>query len=238
MAPAAARDEEARSSLTLVMIVLTAVTGLVEAVSLLALGPAFTAMQTGNLLFLSFGAAGAGHLPTLGPAVSLAAFAVGVVAGARLEAAVQARGRRWFVVALAAEGALIACAAVVGWGLAPHYGAPTGRQMAVTGVLACAMGMRNVTSMRVGVPGMPTTLATRTLTAFLGSVPGHDSAFGRDTATWFRRGASLLALFTGGAVGAAMVGAGLPVNQLLAPAALLVLALAAYRLTRPRLSTA
>ncbi|RSS78995.1 DUF1275 family protein, partial [Streptomyces sp. WAC06614] len=42
------------------MVVLTGVTGLVEAVSLLALGPVFNAMQTGNLLFLSFGVVGAG----------------------------------------------------------------------------------------------------------------------------------------------------------------------------------
>ncbi|MFF4642828.1 DUF1275 family protein [Streptomyces sp. NPDC001389] len=34
------------------------VTGLVKAVSLLALGPLFTAMQTGHVLFLSFGLAG------------------------------------------------------------------------------------------------------------------------------------------------------------------------------------
>ncbi|MBT2481565.1 DUF1275 domain-containing protein [Streptomyces sp. ISL-94] len=54
-----------RPSLTGLMITLTAVTGLIEAVSLLALGPVFTAIQTGNVLFLAFGLAREGNLPAL-----------------------------------------------------------------------------------------------------------------------------------------------------------------------------
>ncbi|MCB5179288.1 YoaK family protein [Streptomyces antimicrobicus] len=228
-------------SITRVMVVLTAVTGLVEAVSLLALGPVFTAMQTGNLLFLSFGVAGAGRVgafPVLAPALSLVAFAAGVVAGARLEATAEARGRRWFVLALFAEAGLLACAAGAGWGLAPRYGSPTHRHLAVTALLAFTMGLRNVTSMRVGVVGVPTTLSTRTLTGLLGGVLGHDGSFARGGATWQRRAAAVVAMFAGGAAGALLVRAGWPVAQLLAPAALLVLALALFERTRPRLRPA
>ncbi len=112
------------------MVALTAVTGVVEAVSLLALGPAFTAMQTGNVLFLAFGAAQAGDLPTLPAGISLAAFVLGVICGSHLEAVTQARGRRWFVMGLIVEAGLILAAAAAAWGLVPRYGAPSPRHLA------------------------------------------------------------------------------------------------------------
>ncbi|MER7462276.1 YoaK family protein [Streptomyces sp. NPDC097981] len=227
-----------RPPLTALMVVLTAVTGMIEAVSLLALGPVFTAMQTGNVLFLAFGAAGQGHLPTLSPAVSLAAFALGAVCGARLEAASEARGRRWFVIGLALEAGLILVAAGAGWGVTPRFGDPTARHMAVAALLACAMGMRNVTSMRVNVPGVPTTLVTRSMAFVLGgSALGRDSAFGYGTAAWVRRAAAILAMFTGGLAGALLVGAGWPVNWLLVPAAGMVLATGLAYLPQPGLHT-
>ncbi|OKK17768.1 hypothetical protein AMK16_22370 [Streptomyces sp. CB00455] len=207
------------------MLLLTAVTGLVEAVSLLALGPVFTAMQTGNVLFLSFGAARQGSLPTLPSAVSLAAFAAGAVCGARAESAAQARGLRWVGVGLYAEAALILTAAATGWGLPPRYGGRSDGHLVVAALLAVAMGIRNVTSMRVNVPGVPTTLVTRSVTALMGgSVLGQDHAFGYGTAAWARRAVAVLMMFTGGLSGALLVRAGWTVGELLLPAAVLVLA--------------
>ncbi|MEJ8645564.1 YoaK family protein [Streptomyces sp. MS1.HAVA.3] len=221
------------------MLVLTVVTGLVEAVSLLALGPVFTAMQTGNVLFLSFGAARAGKLPALPSAISLAAFVVGVVCGALMEAAAEARGRRWFVIGLAVEAGLILVAAGIGWGLEPHYGAPTERHLIVAAVLALAMGIRTLTIMRSNVPGVPTTLVTRSMTAFLsGSTLGQGSALEYGSPSWVRRGLAVPAMFLGGMSGALLVGAGWTVNWLLLPASVLVLTvgLTAY-LEHPRLHT-
>ncbi len=221
------------------MLVLTVVTGLVEAVSLLALGPVFTAMQTGNVLFLSFGAARAGELPALPSAVSLVAFVAGVLCGARMEAAAEARGRRWFVIGLAVEAALILVAAGIGWGLAPRYGAPAGRHLTVAAVLALAMGIRTLTIMRSKVPGVPTTLVTRSMTAFLGgSLLGQGSALGYGSAAWVRRGLAVPAMFRGGMSGALLVGAGWTVNWLLLPASAIVMAvcLTDY-LVQPRLHT-
>ena len=43
---------------------LTAVSGVVDAVSFLALGHVFVANMTGNVVFLGFAAAGAANLPT------------------------------------------------------------------------------------------------------------------------------------------------------------------------------
>lgn len=228
--------QRVRLSPAALMIALTAVTGLIEAASLLALGPVFTAMQTGNVLFLAFGAAQEGNLPVLPSAVSLLAFAVGVLCGARAESAAEARGWRWVGVGLYAEAALVVAAAVTGWGLAPRFGHPTARHLVVTALLATAMGLRNVTSMRVNVAGVPTTLVTRSMTALLaGSVLGRDSAFGYGTAGWVRRGLAVLAMFVGGLVGALLVKAGWTVGELLLPAAVIapVVALGYRRLPLP-----
>ncbi|KJY27922.1 hypothetical protein VR44_26450 [Streptomyces katrae] len=222
--------------LTVLLLVLTWVTGLIEAVSLLALGPVFTAMQTGNVLFLSFGLAHQGHLPALAAGVSLLSFAVGAVCAARLEGAAEARGRHWFVLGLSVEAALITVAAAIGWGLAPRYGSPAVRHLLTASALAVAMGFRNVTSMRVNLPGVPTTLVTRSMTALLGgSALGHDTAFGYGTGAWGRRAWAVAAMFTGGLTGGLLVRAGCPVNWLLLPAALVVLAVALVYLRQPAL---
>ena len=83
--------------LTSVMVVLTLTTGMIEAVSFLVLGPVFTAVQTGNLLFLSFALTGAVGLSPAAAHVSFGGFTVGAVLGSRFESSVAAHGRRWFV---------------------------------------------------------------------------------------------------------------------------------------------
>src|SRR6266436_7198487 len=65
---------------------MTAVTGLVDAVSFLSLGHVFTANMTGNIVFLAFAAA---HVPGLSIARSLTAllaFLVGAILGGRVMA--------------------------------------------------------------------------------------------------------------------------------------------------------
>ncbi len=220
------------------MVVLTGVTGMVEAASLLALGPAFTAMQTGNVLFLAFGAAGAGRLETLAPGVSLAAFVAGVVGGSHLESVSEIRGRRWFVIGLLAEAGLILIAAGIGWGLAPQYGSPAPRHLVATAVLALAMGLRNTTIMRANVPGVPTTLVTRSMTAFIGaSAMGRETTYGFGTAGWKLRGLSILAMFAGGFLGALVLRAGCTVGWLLLPAAATVLVVGLLYRSQPGLHT-
>ncbi|MFG2874236.1 YoaK family protein [Streptomyces sp. NPDC048337] len=227
-----------RPSLVGLMIVLTVVTGLIEAVSLLALGPVFTAMQTGNVLFLAFGLARQGNLPALSAALSLAAFAAGAVFGARLESVAEARGWRWLGLGLYCEAALLLAGAAAGWSVTPRYGNPGAPHLAVTGLLATAMGIRTVTSMRVNVPGLPTTLVTRSMTALIGSSAlGRDSAFGYGTGAWARRAMAVLAMFAGGLGGALLLRAGWTVGELLLPAAAVVLAVALAHRTLPRLHT-
>ncbi|MFF3454932.1 YoaK family protein [Streptomyces sp. NPDC002730] len=189
--------------LTSLMEALTLTTGMVEAVSLLALGSVFTAMQTGNVLFFGFALVGEGSASAVATSVSLGSFAAGALLGARLESAMEARKRRWLVLALIMESALLAVAAFTAWGLVRADGAPSARHIAVVALVALAMGMRNVTAMRAHVPDLPTTLVTRTITALVsGSQLGHDTALGYGSGASARRGVAVLAMFTGGVLGA------------------------------------
>ncbi|MCP3820605.1 DUF1275 domain-containing protein [Streptomyces sp. A3M-1-3] len=222
-------------ALTAVMVALTMTTGMVEAVSFLALGPVFTAMQTGNVLFLGFALVREGGLSAVASSVSLGAFAVGAVAGARLASRVDARQRRWFVVALFVEGALLVAAALAAWGLERAGGSPSGRHVVVIAMVALAMGVRNVTTLRAHVPDLPTTLVTRAMTAMISGSPlGHDTALGYGTGATARRAASVLAMFAGGLLGAWLIRTDWPPAGVLLLVAGSVVAIAVAYATAPR----
>ena len=68
------------------MILLTIVTGIVDAVAYLKLGHVFVANMTGNVVFLGFATAGAGGLSVAGSLLALACFLPGGIAAGRLAA--------------------------------------------------------------------------------------------------------------------------------------------------------
>ncbi|MEW2632613.1 YoaK family protein [Streptomyces sp. NPDC048389] len=233
---AGVRTPASETALTATMVALTMTTGVIEAVSFLVLGPVFTAVQTGNLLFLGFAIAGTEYdLSPAASGISLAGFAAGVVVGSRFEAAVQARGSRWFFAALVAEAVLLGGGAVLAWGIV-EIGQPlTARHYAVTAIVAAAMGVQNVTAMKAPVPDVPTTLATRAMTGLLGEarfvLGGTASATGAGASAGAgrrrRRAASVGAMFAGGLLGAALLRASVSPAVLLLAVAAAVLGVAA-----------
>ena len=66
------------------LLVLTGSTGLIDAVSYLALGHVFTANMTGNVVFLGFALAGADSLSIPCALTALIAFFLGAAIGGRL----------------------------------------------------------------------------------------------------------------------------------------------------------
>ncbi|MFG2095234.1 YoaK family protein [Streptomyces sp. NPDC048612] len=195
--------------LTVIMVCLTVATGMLDAVSFLALGQVFTATQTGNLLFLGFGIAGQGGLPVVTTIVSLGAFVLGAALGARMESTLAAREYRWFPTALTVEAALLAAAAVAAWESGPAPVLPPGRRGVAIGLMALAMGMRNVTAMRAAPADLTTTVETRAMTALVsGSRVGHDARLGYGSHAAGRRTLSVVAMFTGGLLGAGLLGLG------------------------------
>jgi uncharacterized membrane protein YoaK (UPF0700 family) len=151
-----------RHPLTVLLLALTFSTGLVDAVSYLHLGKVFTANMTGNVVLLGFGIAGGYDLPILAPIVSLLAFVVGAAFGGALAQAVATRHRTHLTIALGIEVTLVVAAALL-------TGLATIRPDSASGdtviaLLAFAMGVRNATVRRIGVPDLSTTVLTLTLT--------------------------------------------------------------------------
>src|SRR4030095_15211233 len=75
--------QEAHQERTLpaLLYLFTVVTGLVDAISYIALGHVFTANMTGNIVFLGFAAAGVPGLSALRSMAALAAFFLGALIG-------------------------------------------------------------------------------------------------------------------------------------------------------------
>ncbi|MER6997255.1 YoaK family protein [Streptomyces sp. NPDC000410] len=218
------------SALTSAMVALTLVTGMVEAVSFLALGPAFTAVQTGNTLFLAFALGGADFmgLSVAAPLASLLGFTVGALLGARFESHEDVLGHRWLLTALYLEAVLLGIAGLVAqWGV-ERAGQPlTGRHYTAVALVALAMGLRNVTTIRAGVPDVSTTVVTRTLTALIGGSPlGHDTRIPSGARHEGRRAASIGAMFGGGLMGGWMLHEGVRPSVVLLVTAACVLAVA------------
>ncbi|MFI8227889.1 YoaK family protein [Streptomyces sp. NPDC085900] len=189
-----------------VLLGLTVVSGLIDAVSYLGLGHVFTANMTGNVVVLGFAAAGAPGFSIPHTATSLVCFLAGAVAGGRV-ARRRAEGSRrtWARLILAAEAALVGVSALTAF-LAPQATATVYALIALT---AFAMGLRNATVRRLGIADLTTTVLTMTLTGL-----AADSRAGGGQGTHSpRRTASVIAMAAGACLGAWLVihhGLGIP----------------------------
>ncbi|MFD4555845.1 YoaK family protein [Streptomyces sp. NPDC058469] len=195
--PPQSYDREARGvRLVAVLLGLTVVSGLIDAVSYLALGHVFTANMTGNVVVLGFAAAGAPGFSVPHTLTSLGAFLVGAVAGGRIAARMDTGSRRtWARVSLGAEALLVGASAVIAFA-APDAHATTYPLIALT---AFAMGLRNATVRKLGVSNYSTTtVVTMTMTGLVAdSVAGEGSGPGT-----LRRAAAIVAMLAGACLGA------------------------------------
>jgi uncharacterized membrane protein YoaK (UPF0700 family) len=205
------------------LIVLTFTTGLIDAVSYLGLGRVFTANMTGNVVLLGFGLAGSGGLPVLAPLVSLAAFLAGAALGGALAARLPDQGQMQLVRALAIEVALVGVATVLAAVVAVRTNAVSGDTLIA--LLALAMGIRNATVRRLGVPDLTTTVLTMTLTGL--------AADGRSSPARIRRLAAVLAMLAGALAGALLLESSLALPLAAAAGVALVTWLALARPGRP-----
>src|SRR6266436_3081428 len=82
------------------LLTLTAVTGLVDAVSYLRMGHVFVANMTGNVVFLGFSADPHSGLSAAASGTAIAGFVLGALAGGRIaHGPAAARPRRWLAIA-------------------------------------------------------------------------------------------------------------------------------------------
>jgi uncharacterized membrane protein YoaK (UPF0700 family) len=195
-----------------ILLALTLVTGLVDAVSILALGRVFVANMTGNVVFAGFAIVGAPGFSLSASLFALLGFLIGAYAGG-LVAGRTGHDRALHIrAATGIEFGLLAIALVVAGvsgGAAVTTGtlhiAGGGFGAAVTDVLALvlaiAMGIQNSAARRLAVPDLTTTVLTMTLTGI-----GADSRAGhRGHVALARRLLAVATMLAGGVIGAWLV---------------------------------
>src|SRR3954463_8004695 len=96
-----------KDPLPLVLILLSAVTGLVDAVSVLGMGQVFVANMTGNTVFLGFAVGGAPGFEIPRYVAALLAFLTGALVGGRIANAFAQSTRRWWLLTVAAVEAIL-----------------------------------------------------------------------------------------------------------------------------------
>lgn len=146
-----------KPGLVVLLLVLTGVTGLIDAVSYLRLGHVFVANMTGNVVFLGLSLYPGSGLEPLASVVAIAAFLVGALLGGRLATHFGDRRRHWLVTAFAVQTAVLAVVAVL-------MAVDVLPKLAAIVPLAVALGLQNATVRRLAVRDLTTTVLTQTLT--------------------------------------------------------------------------
>src|SRR6266540_2474297 len=137
------------------LVLLTIVTGLVDAVSYLALGRVFVANMTGNVVFLGFAVVDAGDFSAPASLAAIFAFLFGAIAGGRLAGRLGAHRGRLLAATILIETVLVALSLWLV--LATIASAPVERYLTIA-ALAFAMGMQNAAARRLAVHDLTTTV--------------------------------------------------------------------------------
>src|SRR6266403_919518 len=181
---------------------MTAVTGLVDAVSFLSLGRVFTANMTGNVVILAFATA---RVPGLSIAYSLTAllsFLVGAIFGGRIMARAGSDSQiRFAARAFLLEDTFLFAASLCAIGYRRDLLEHSFQPFALIALTALAMGTRTAAVRKLAIPDLTTTVLTLTITGI-----GADSSLANGANPRLaRRVESVAAMFLGAAVGAAVI---------------------------------
>ena len=197
---------------------LTAVCGLIDAASFLALGGVFAEIMTGNIMFLAFQIGQGGGWEVVPRfLVPLAAFSTGAVGCGFLLMNPRFGERRRHAFVVVAVLVAIATLLALVWMPAPEGS----EAMIIVAILAFAMGMQNAAVLYHAVPDVATNVMTLTLVRLL----SNWSVVGGNNQRWQFRITSLSVFFVAALIGAALVR--------ISAGAALVVALAFYLVALP-----
>jgi uncharacterized membrane protein YoaK (UPF0700 family) len=191
--------DDRHGPLPALLLVLTGVTGLVDAVSYLKLGHVFVANMTGNVVFLGFAVADADDFSIPASLVAIAAFLAGALVSGRIGSRAGQHRGRLLAMATYLQIALVGAALAVSMAGFDPKGALS--QYSLIALLALAMGVQNAAARRLAVPDLTTTVLTLTLT---GLAADSTLAGGKDPHPGRRLQATAV-MFLGAAVGAYLV---------------------------------
>ena len=214
--------------LPVLLLTLTIVTGVVDAVSILELGRVFVANMTGNIVFVAFAVVGAPGFSLAASLIAVAGFLLGAGLGGPMSRRFDADRSELLAYGAVVELVLVTAGLIVA--AAVSRSMPAGAKDAIAGLLAVAMGLQNAVARKLAVPDLTTTVLTMALTGV-----AADLRAGASEAIT-RRLLSVVMMFGGAVVGSVLVihtrtAAALAV----AVALLLVVSTAAFdtRRTRP-----
>ena len=207
----------ADTSLIASLLILSLVTGIVDAVSVLRF-EVFTANMTGNVVFLGFAVAEASGFSIGRSATSLGAFLVGALIGGRLGIAKAGVRRGWLTTVAVCEAALLFVAALASLGFDTASAKPAYNLYAMIIFMAIAMGLRNATVRQLAVPDLTTTVLTLTITG----IAADSSLVGGKNTRFWRRFGSVVAMFVGAVVGTLLLRYGMALPLLLSGVCVLV----------------
>lgn len=182
------------------LLLLTLATGVVDAVSYLALDRVFTGNMTGNVLFIGFALSGEGDIPLLNNTIALIGFLIGALIAARV-----LKGRNHIsrlphanLVVLAA-GAVLTLAIASFWLAVGELDEST--MLPVTAALAIVMGAQAASVRATGISDVSTIVVTSTLANL--AIDSHLAGGTGDK--WRRRVFAVVAMGGGGALGAVLI---------------------------------
>ena len=174
---------------------LTVLTGVVDAVSYLTLGHVFVANMTGNVVFIGFALAGASGLSAPASLAALGSFLVGAMLGGRLGARFPAHRGHLLRSAGGAQSVMLIAALIVSLAASEPFAG--GLRYALLVALALGMGIQNAAAQRLAVPELTTTVLTRTLTG----IASEGTALGGQGAKLGRRAVAVGAMLLGAVAG-------------------------------------
>lgn len=183
------------------LLLLSATTGMVDAASILGMGKVFTANMTGNVVFLSFSAAGAPGFQPIPYLIALGTFIIGAIFAGRLWRMPGPQHlRHWLIVAALIEATLLMFAGVVALGI-DQAELPDHRLIwCAIALTSAAMGFRNAVIRQIQVPDLTTTVLTLTITGL-----ASDSHIASGQAPNFgRRFGAVAMIFCGAALGSVL----------------------------------
>jgi uncharacterized membrane protein YoaK (UPF0700 family) len=212
-----------------VLLGMTAVTGLVDAVSFLSLGSVFTANMTGNILILAFATARVPGLSVARSSTALIAFVVGAILGGRITARASDDSRIQFAArAFLLEVVFLSAASFCSIGYRSDLLEHSFRPLVLIAFTGLAMGTRNAVVRKLAIPDLTTTVLTLTLTGI-----AADSSFAKgNNPRLARRVGSVLAIFFGAAFGAVVIRYSVSAALALATAISVVCSAALFRSLR------
>ncbi|MFA7324599.1 MAG: YoaK family protein [Candidatus Nanopelagicales bacterium] len=183
------------------LLLLTASTGVIDAVSYIALDRVFTGNMTGNVLFIGFGLIGVDGIPVLNNLLALVGFMLGAVVGARA-------ARRSLISGFAHSGGIVLVTSCIiiavvsgSWLLASDLSTP--QQITITSILAALMGAQVAAVKPIGNAEITTVVVTSTIANL--ARESRLAGVGQSTHVWAQRLGAIIAMTIGAALGAGLI---------------------------------